>query len=132
MRKVASASSPAYSADLLDADLIHAQLVLSLADQVRDRNHLVVDQALGELVEVVVALAAFEQIAQDHRVGEGTGQIDPGAAECKQVILDILADLLDGRIGQDRAQGIESRLFFEQGGAPGPAHGQVISLTGLP
>ena len=74
----------------------------------------VVEQPLGELIEVVVALAAFEQIAQDHRVGERARRDRRRPAECQQVVLDILADLLDGRIGQDRAQGDRGSPLLEQ------------------
>ncbi len=79
----------------LDGDLVHPSLVLPFADQVGDRNHGVVEQALRQLVEVVVALAAFEQVAQNHRIGERAIEIDARALEREDVVLDILADLLD-------------------------------------
>ena len=79
IRQVASASSPAYSATFGDVDLVHPALVLPLADQVGDRDHRVAEQPLRELVEVVVALAALEQVAEDHRVGDRPGQLDARA-----------------------------------------------------
>ena len=66
----------------------------------------------------MVALAAFEQIAQDHRVGERPGQVDAGPGERQQVVLDVLADLLDGRIGQDRAKGLERRRAHRESRPP--------------
>ena len=39
----------------------------------------VAEQPLRELVEVVVALAALEQVAEDHRVGDRPGQLDARA-----------------------------------------------------
>ena len=65
-----------------------------------------VEQALRELVEVVVALAALEQVAEDHRVGDGPASSTPARVEGQHVILDILADLLDvgsARIGRRAA-----------------------------
>ena len=84
-----------------------------------------VEQPLGKLVEVVVALAAFEQVAQDHRVGERTGQLDARAAKRQHVVLDILADLLDGRVGQDRPEGREGRRARRAAREPaGPRSGK--------
>ena len=81
----------------------------------------VVEQPLRELVEVVVALAAFEQVAEDHRVGERTGELDAGAAQREHVVLDVLADLLDRGIGQDRAAGPASVARSARARAARPA-----------
>ena len=118
--------------DLRHIDLVHPELVLSLADQGRDRDHLVAEQPLGELVEAVVPLAALEQVTQDHRVGHGTVQLGAGPRQGQHVVLEILADLLHGRIGQDRPQGFERRGEVEHASTGRPAHGQIIGLAGLP
>jgi len=67
-----------------DIDPVHRDLVLPLADQVADRDHRVVEQAVRELVEVVVPLAALEQVAQDHRVVDRPDDLDPGGPEHEQ------------------------------------------------
>ena len=85
-------------------DLVHPPLLLPLADQVGDRDHRVPEQPLGKLVEVVVSLAALQQIGEHHGVGDRPGDFHPGLAQGKHVVLDVLPDLLDRGIGQDRLQ----------------------------
>ena len=113
-------------------DLVHPPLLLPLADQVGDRNHRVAKQPLRKLVEVVVALAAFEQVAEDHRIGDRPLDRHPRAAQGEHVILEVLPDLLDLGIGQDRPQGLEHLVGIEDPAMDWPAQRQVIRKAGLP
>ena len=116
----------------VDRDLVHPPLRLSLADQIGDRNHRVIEQALRKLIEVVVALAALEQVTQDHRVGDRPIEFDAGALEREHVVLDILADLFDVRVAQYGPESREGRRRVEHARSGRPAHRQVIRLAGLP
>ncbi len=80
--------------DLGDVDPVHRDLRLPFADQRRDRDHRVVQEALRELVEAVVPLARLQEVAQDHRVGDRPGDLDPGPLEHQHVVLEVLPDLL--------------------------------------
>ena len=61
----------------------------------------------------MVALAAFEQVGKDHGVGEGAGHFQARAAQGEHVVLDILSNLFNGRIGEDRSEGIQGLLLVE-------------------
>ena len=89
--------------DPVDGDLVHPALVLPFADQVGDRNHRVVEQPLGQLVEVVVALAAFEQVAQDHRVGDGPARSTPARPSASMSYLMFWPTFSICGVAQDRA-----------------------------
>ena len=110
--------------DLRDVDLVHPRLGLPLADQVGDRDHRVAEQPLGELVEVVVPLAALEQVAEDHRVGDRPGQLDARPGQGQHVVLEVLADLLDRRVLQDRPEGRQRGRLVEPSRSFRPADGR--------
>ncbi len=61
-------------------DFVHPLLILAFADQVGDRDHLVIEQAFGEFVQAMIAFARLQQIAEDHGVQQfaGRGQAGPG------------------------------------------------------
>ena len=118
--------------DPLDGDLVHPSLVLPFADQVGDRNHGVVEQALGQLVEVVVALAAFEQVAEDHRVGERAVEVDARALSASMSYLIFWPTFSTLRVAQDGPQAPRGSPLVEQVRSGRPAHRQVIGLARLP
>ena len=99
-------------------DPIHRELALALADQCRDRDHRVAEQALRELVEAVVPLARLQEVAQDHRVGDGSGDLDPVFLEDEHVVLEVLADLLGRGVGQARAQGVQGPFSLQEPCSP--------------
>ena len=90
------------------------------------------EQPLGKLVEVVVPLAAFEQVAEDHRIGDRPLDRHSRAAQGEHVVLEVLPDLLDLGIGQDRPQGLEHLVGIEDPAMDRPAQRQVIRQAGLP
>lgn len=79
-----------------------------------------VEEPERELVEAVVALAAFQQVAEDHGVGDRPLDRDPRAAEGQHVVLEVLADLLDLGVGEDRSECFEHELRIEQAIADRP------------
>ena len=91
-----------------------------------------VEQAPGQLVEVVVPLAAFEEIAEDHRVRHRPADLEPRAAEDEHVVLEVLADLLGRRVRQDRPEGFEDVAVGRAAGSPRAPDGDVIRLALLP
>ena len=97
--------------------------VFPFADQLVDFDRRVVEIAFGEVVEVVVALAGIEQIVGDHRVERRAGQFDAGGAEDDHVVLQILAELGDRRIFENRLEGRERGGRIEHCSPSGPRTG---------
>ena len=121
--------------DLVGGHLVHARLDMLrtlLADQVGDRDDLVVEVAPGQLFEVVRALAGVEQVVGDHAVAGHATQHDAAGAQHEQVVLDVLVDLGDLGVFENRPQRSERFGRVEQRRPRGTAQGEVIGLAGLP
>ena len=114
---------------LADRDLVHPLLLLAAADQLADLDRGVVEVPFGQLVEAMVPLARIQEVAGDHGVEGHPGQPDPGRAEHDHVVLEVLADLLDGRVFEHRPQGLERRFGLQAPLALRSADRQVPGLV---
>ena len=112
--------------------LIHAFLVLALADQIGDGNHLMLQMLLGQDLHAVDAFAGMQQIIGDHRIAGDAGQVDAVLAQHLHVVLDVLIDLGDAGIFEDRLQLGQRRGRVERRFSQRPTQGQVLRLAGLP
>ena len=90
-----------------DRHFVHPLLIFAFADQLVDLDRRVVEILLGQVVEVVAAAAGVEQVAGDHRVERDAGQPHADVAEHDHVVLQVLADLADGRVFEHRPQRFE-------------------------
>ncbi len=100
--------------DLGDGHLIHALLILAaLANQVRDRNGLVRQIAHGEIVEIVAQTARIEQVVGHHGIARDAADGNSLAFKHQHVILDVLVDLADVGIAEDRAQRTENEALIQ-------------------
>ena len=113
-------------ADLGDRHFVHPLLVAAFADQLVDLDRRVIEIALGEVVEVVAAAAGVEQVAGDHRVERDAGKRHAGVAEHDHVVLQVLADLADGRVFEHGPQGVE-RLRRDRARGRRPGRGRERS-----
>ena len=121
-RSVTSASSAAYSVALSSGSLTERPLGLLLARHVRDylleRHAGMPEVAHGEIVHAVPALAGVERVGHQHGVVERR-HVDAVLREDVEIVLDVLADLEDRRI-------FEQRLQQRQGFDDGNLHDAVV------
>ena len=87
----------------LDVDEVERDEVLAGADDVLERDHRVAEPALGERGDVVRAGAGAEHVGDQHRVVEG-GDVDAVAVHRQPVVFEIVADLEDRAVGEQRLQ----------------------------
>ncbi len=67
----------------------------------------------GQSVKTMRLGLRIENIGEHHGIDGNTGQFDPGAAQDQGVILDILTDLFDQRILQQRAQPRDDQVLIQ-------------------
>ena len=89
-------------------------------------------EPLGKLIEVVVAFAALEKIRQDHGIGHRTGHLNAGAGEDQHIVLDVLTDLFDRRVEQDRLECLQGGGLVEALENTRSPDRQIIRLARLP
>ena len=90
-----------------------------------------VEILLGQVVEIVAAPAGVEQVAGDHRVERHAGQLHADVAEHDHVVLEVLADLADGRVFEHGPQRFERCVRIEHGLAGRAADRHVVRLARL-
>jgi hypothetical protein len=101
----------------LDRHLVEAHLLGARAGDVGELHGLVVEIALGEVVQAVAVLAAVEHEGQQHRVVD---RRDPDAVllEHVEVVLDVVADLEHARVLEQGPElldhGLERELVGQQ------------------
>ena len=64
----------------------------------------------------MLAPVGLQEIGEDHRVAFDPVEADSLPGQHDGVVLDVLADLFDGRVLQDPAQGLEGGLFGDLAG----------------
>ena len=79
--------------NLSQRHFVHPLLSLPTADQLCDLRGLMIQIAMRQFVEIVIALAGVEQVAGNHRVERRAGQFDSGRTQHDHVVLQILSDL---------------------------------------
>ena len=99
----------------LDGHLVHGQLLLALAGDVRVRRLRLPEIVEGQLLEPVLAPVRLEKVGQDHRVPRDPGQPDALPLEDDQVVLDVLAGLQDLRVLKDGAEDVQGPLLGDLG-----------------
>ena len=92
----------------LQRNHVHSQLPGSLADERSDRNRPVIEVAHRQRIHVVTRLG-IEQVMEDHRIVKPAANLDPQATEHHQVELDVLPDLGDLFVGEQRPD--KGRIF---------------------
>ena len=92
----------------LQRNHVHSQLPGSLADERSDRNRPVIEVAHRQRIHVVTRLG-IEQVMEDHRIVKPAANLDPQASEHHQVELDVLSDLGDLPVGEQRPD--KGRIF---------------------
>ncbi len=90
--------------DVGDAHVQHVQLVLPLADEVRDGDGRQTKQVARQHVHVVRAALGVDERGGDHRVEERPGEVDAGARQHVDVVLEVLPNLERPRVLQDGLQ----------------------------
>ena len=90
-------------ARLVDRHLVEAHLLGAAAGHVGELDGLLVEIELGELVHAVIVLAGVEHEGQQHGVVDRR-HLDAELAEHAHVVLDVLADLEDRRVLEQRLQ----------------------------
>ncbi len=119
-------------ADLPRRDAVHGDLLLALADEVGDRDHPVAQVIGREFVEPVSAALGVEDVGGDHRVENDPAQFDAVAAQHDGIVLDVLADLADRLVREDRPQRVEHLLGVERRVGRERARRDVPGLFRLP
>ena len=114
-------------ADLGDRHFVHPLLIFAFADELVDLDRRVVQVLLGDVVEVVAAAAGIEQVAGDHRVERDAGQVHADVAEHDHVVLEVLAELADGRVFEHGPQRFERFCGIEHAFAGRAADGHVVA-----
>ena len=90
----------------IERRLVECDLRLTRADQLLDRDRRVAEMQLGQLVHAVIVLAGFEHEGEQHRVVDRADG-DAVAREDRDVVLDVLPDLEDGRVFEHRLQQLD-------------------------
>ena len=90
---------------------VHLLLIFAFTDQVRDRDHLVIQKSLGDLIKAVVTLTRFEQIAQNHRVNHSSTKRNTSLGKNNPVVFDVLANDGSGGIFKNWAKFFEDKVF---------------------
>ena len=108
----------------LDVHQVHRQLLGTLADQRLDLDRPVVQVLFGQDVHVV-ARFGIQQVVEDHRIVEAAPDLNAQLPQHHQVELDVLADLGDAFVLEQRADDLR---IFTCGLLP---EGHVPRLEGL-
>src|SRR5262249_15559330 len=74
----------------------------------------------------------LEQIIGDHRIERDAAQLDSQPSENNRVVFQVLADLFDGRILEDRLQHIADKFRIELWLARGSANRDIARFAGCP
>src|SRR5262249_1666007 len=115
-------------AGLVERDDVHRQLAASGADELRDLSHLDAEFGEGEVLETDVALV--EEVGGDHRVEGRVVEGKATAVEYLEVVLGVVGDHLQRRVGQHRVQG-GSHVVQRELRAVRVADGNVVALRGV-
>ena len=99
--------------------------------RLRERHARVAEVALGESVHSVRVAAAVEHIGEQHRIVEGR-DLDAVVLHHQRVVLDVLPDLQDGRVFEQRADDFERFGGRELRRASIGAAEQIVSGTRMP
>ena len=87
-------------------------------DDLAERHRRMREMALRQRIHAVIALAAIERVGQQHRVVDRR-DADAVAPHDQDVVLQVLADLEDARIFEQRLQNLQRRanvdLAFDKG-----------------
>ena len=97
---------------LLDRDPREADPALAGAGERIVADRVVVQMALGKFVHAVAVLGAIQDVADQQRVVVGRDR-DLVLVEHADVVLQVVPDLEDGRILQDRPETIQHRVGFK-------------------
>ena len=67
-----------------------------------------------EFFQVMASLAGVQEIIRHHRIAGDAAHLDAAAAQHQQIILDVLIELGDVRVFEDRPQPFQRRRRVEQ------------------
>ena len=90
------------------------------------------EMLVGEHLHAVNAFAGVQEIVGDHRIAGNTGKFNAVLSQDLHVEFDVLIDLGDAGIFEDRFQLRESDGGIERLIADGAAQCQVVSLARMP
>ncbi len=94
----------------LDGDLGHAELMLAGADQLLDVRHLLAQAGEGQILKPEVARGGVDEELRDHRVEAERGRRQSIARQNDVIVLGVVCDLGDARIGEWAAQRLHDPL----------------------
>ena len=101
---------------LVERHLVEGELVLARARHILECDRLVAEVEFGEFVHAVIVLAGFKDERDQHGVVDWRDG-DAAALEDREIVFDVLADLEDGGVFQDRLQRGDGVVQFDLVGA---------------
>ena len=95
---------------LVDGDAVEGDLRFARAGDVLEVDGVVVEPALGEIVHAVAALAGVQHVGDQHGVVVA-GDLDAALREHQPVVFQILPDLEDASVLEQRLERLSARLL---------------------
>ena len=117
--------------DQVGRDLIHRDLFFPDADQVADRDGLVLEIPKRQLVEIVPPLPGEQKVVGDHGIEKDSPNLDADIPQDDLVEFDVLSKLQDRGGLENRLERGEGGFFIQQIAPQRSAQRQVPRAIGL-